>query len=152
MLCTDVTDGDNGKIFVTEDLCSEILKEGTIFSQFERDMLDSFEMNRTRAITFYVNFVEPERESVDQHWPDFNHSNYDLFKPPSDDKLNKVFHRCFELIQPYLERDLYSRTPGNSVSWDGTFSTAKKTMNDPDSEEEINCLVIVWGMYGHVMT
>ena len=155
-LYTDITDGKYGEIFVTEELCSEILKHDINFLGLERNLRESFERRRTRAVEAYVQFIEGQAKdptvTVMGNWPDFNIPNYDnTFEPPSDSKLRVVFMRCFELVLPFLKRDLYSRTPGCCIKWDATFNYAKVTMDDPDSSEEIKALSIMFGQYGHVM-
>jgi hypothetical protein len=151
-LYTDAADGTDGEMFVSEELCMEVLKDKTIFLSLANGLNDSFERARTQAITAYVGFIETE-EDPQLEWPDFKSSNFDkTFRSPGDDKLRVIFDRCFDLIFPYLQRDQYSRTPGVAVKWDGTFDFMKKTMHDKNSEEENNVLAIVFGEYGHVMT
>jgi hypothetical protein len=159
-LYTEVADGQNGEIFVSEDLCKEILKDDAIIAASARHMKESFERHRTRAIEAYSRFIQSQLNDTtkkdnltEQSWPRLNLENYDkVFRPPSKDKLGKIFDRCFDLVYPFLQRDLYSRTPGVCVKWDGTFDFAKKTMNDPHAQEEINVLCIICGQYGHVMS
>ena len=74
------------------------------------------------------------------------------FFPLKEKKLRNIFDAGFELILPYLKRDLFSRSPCRIVRYDGTFSIAKVTMNDSSSEDLINCLVIIIGEFGHVMS
>jgi hypothetical protein len=158
LLFTEAADGDNGEIFVSQQLCAEVLKDDTLLSNMERSMIESHQRHQTQAMAAYARYITQESESSPnnnqpQSWPPFNCQNYDkLFAPPSDDKLGKVFERCFELVYPYLQRDLFSRTPGRCLKWDGTYDYAKKTTHDPSAEEEINVLCIVFGELGHIMS
>ena len=65
--------------------------------------------------------------------------------------MKDVFDAGFEIICPYLERDLFSRSPGRIVRFDGTYKVAMKTNDNAEAEEEIKCLVIATGEFGHVL-
>ena len=106
----------------------------------------------------YAQFIDQQNKQVPDgeplpSWPPFNTRNYDrLFTPPKKDKLGNLFDACFDLVFPYMERDLYNRSPGQSVSWDGTFDYARKTKDDEFAEEEINVLCILFGWLGHILS
>jgi hypothetical protein len=158
LLYTEAADGDNNQIFVSQSLCHEVLKDDTMLSKMEREMVESFQRQRTLAMAAYGRYIhsqtDPTNNDNNQHsWPAFNTDNYDrLFTPPSNDKLGRVFDKCFELVLPYLRRDLFSRFPGKCIKWDATFDYASKTTNDPFAEEEINALCIVFGQHGHILS
>ena len=114
---------------------------------------ESAEHDLFRSHKAYVNFISDKETRTDVDWPPFNNENYQkFFSPPKEKKLRKIFDAGFELILPYLKRDLFSRSPCRIVRYDGTFSIAKVTMNDVSSEDPINCLVIIIGEFGHVMS
>jgi hypothetical protein len=149
---TQVADGDKGELFVTEQLCMELLKDKTIFLEVERDLNDSFEPSTARAIKAYANFTKSLDANTSMQWPDFDTDSFDrVFHPPGDEKLRTIFDVAFKLVLPFLKRDLFSRVPGRFLRWDGTFEYAKKMMNDASSETDINCVAILFGEHGHVM-
>jgi len=149
---TDVAGGDGKEILVTEELCRELLTDDTVFLACHRHMLDSFERRQTRAMESYARFIESQPKTKTD-WPQFNLDNYDkVFKPPGKDKLTDVFSKMFQLVHEYLLRDLYNRTPGLCIKWDGTYKYAKMTMQDPEAAEEIHVLCILFGQYGHILS
>jgi hypothetical protein len=85
-------------------------------------------------------------------WPEFDDNMYNkLWSTLGEVGIKSVFHIAHDLLRPYLDRDLKSRMPGWIVSWDGTFSLAKRMMYDLLSEETPGALMMVWGEYGHIM-
>ena len=155
LMFTEAADGDKGQIFVSEDLCNELLKDDVTLSRTHRAMQESFQRHKTRAMAAYARFMELEKLTVKgpMSWPEFNSSSYDkIFAPPGYDKLSRVFDSCFDLIYTHLQRDLFSRSPGKCIKWDGTYDFAKKTKNDPLAEEEINVLCILFGQFGHIVS
>lgn len=152
---TKVAPGHGKEMFVTEDLCAELLTDDTVFLACHRHMVDSFERKRTRALKDYARFIDTQskdsRSKAD--WPQFNIENHNkLFNPPGKDKLGDVFDKMFQLVHPYLLRDLYNRTPGLCIKWDGTYRYAKMTLQDPESGEDIKVLCILFGQYGHILS
>jgi hypothetical protein len=117
-------------------------------------MLESFDWKRIRAMEAYSRFIKEQSNNNEQkEWPSFNLHNYNkVFGPVLKAKLGKIFTRSFQLVYPFLQRDLYSRTPGKCIKWDGTFSFAKKTMDDKQSAESNNCLCVIFGQYGHILS
>jgi hypothetical protein len=151
ILWRDVSTGDQGQTFVTEELCCELLHDSTIISKMAADMKDSFRRFKRCAISDYLRFIE-DQGGNSTHWPDFGSAPFDkVFLPPSRDTLGNIFDAAFELVYPYLKRDLFMRTPGRFIRWDATFDFAKKTMGDEESGEEFNALVILFGEYGHIL-
>ena len=151
-LFTEAATGAEGEIFVTQEFCCEILRDGNIFLEVTRYMAEAYDRHLRQAIEAYINFATSQ-QSANLSWPDFCHDNFErVFKPPGVKVLKKIFDRCFDLVFPYLQRDLFSRVPGRVVKMDGTFEFLKKTNNDVLSEEEIKCLHIVWGQYGHILS
>jgi hypothetical protein len=73
---TQVADGKNGELFVTEELCMEVLKDKTIFAELERDLNDSFERATARAVKAYANFTESPDASTSMQWPDFDTASF----------------------------------------------------------------------------
>ena len=55
-------------------------------------------------------------------------------------------------VEPYLLRDLFSRLPGKFLRVDGTYEIMKKTMNLNDAESPNNCLTVVMGEFGHIVS
>ena len=43
LLFTEAASGDDGEMFVTEDLCRELLKDDTNFQQMERECAEAFQ-------------------------------------------------------------------------------------------------------------
>jgi len=151
-LFTAAKDGQNGSMFVTEELCSEILKDETNFAALTRHMNDAYERRLRHAIDAYVQFIQQQSPNNSASWPDFNHANFEkLFKPPSATTIKVIFVSAFQLVFPFLRRDMFARVPGSSVKMDGTFQFLSKTSNDEYSETENKCLHIVWGEYGHIL-
>ncbi|CAB9505543.1 expressed unknown protein [Seminavis robusta] len=83
------------QMYVTEELCEELLKDGAVVADMAKDMEKSFEKLKTKAIASYLRFVSKEKSTTDQprglSWPDFNENNYcNLFKPMGEGKLRFV--------------------------------------------------------------
>ena len=38
------------------------------------------------------------------------------------------------------------------MKWDATHSIGKKTLDDKESEQEINPLAVLWGQHGHILS
>jgi hypothetical protein len=151
ILHTDAADGSDGETFVSEDLCAEVLGDETNFTETQRFMKESYNRNLQRAVHAYIRFQRTE-DVGDLTWPNISKTNFELvFKPPSNKLLKKIFDVSFELVFPFLRRDLFCRTPGRLVKWDGTFDFLKKTKDDELAEDDNDCLHIVWGDYGHVL-
>ena len=98
-------------------------------------MNESREIKLSSAMSAHADFIRSEkRKHPDLIWPDYQHERYDkVFGPPGVKKLWNVFMRCFELVLPYLKRDLFNRVPGKSIKIDSTFKWAKHTKDDPES-------------------
>jgi hypothetical protein len=153
ILYTDARDGKDGGIFVTETLCSEILRDETNYSELTRHMHDAYERNLRQTIEAYVRFIKQQSPTDSSAWPDFDETNFQhIFKPPSTNTIKVIFDCAFQLVFPYLKKDLFSRVPGGSLKFDGTFQFLKKTINDGLSETETKCLHVVWGEYGHIVS
>lgn len=63
MLFTDVADGDEGEIFVTEEFCLDILDDDIIFNKKEREYREKHNRQQTRAVRDYRDFVKLEMET-----------------------------------------------------------------------------------------
>jgi hypothetical protein len=114
-------------------------------------MKEAFEKKRLLAISAYCNFTTSQGSSFS--WPDFDHENFEkVFCPPSLTTIIKIFHASFELIYPYLKRDLFNRVPGKCVKMDGTYRFLTRTKNDKESSEEAKCLHVVWNEWGHILS
>jgi hypothetical protein len=153
ILYTDARDGKNGSYFVTEDLCSEVLKDETNFAELTRHMKEAYERSLRQTIQAYVRFIKQQSPNDSLAWPNFGNDNFRrVFHPPGPGIIKDIFDRAYEIVFPFLQRDLYSRVPGKCVKSDGTFQFLSKTSNDELSSVETKCLHIVWGQYGHIMT
>ncbi|CAB9528524.1 hypothetical protein SEMRO_2247_G320651.1 [Seminavis robusta] len=151
-LYTEAEDGGGGAIMFTSGLAFEVLRDETNFSELLRHMHDAFERSVSNSISAYVAFLKTQ--SADLNWPDFSVKNYrSVFGPPkSVDTIIQIFHKSFDLVFPYLQRDLFNRVPGDSIKMDGTFRFLSKTKNDKQSSEETKCLHVVWDQYGYVLS
>jgi hypothetical protein len=105
-LYTNCRDGADGSMFVTEELCSEVLKDETNFSELTRHMEVAYEQNLRQTITAYVCFIKPQLTPAGTAWPDFGVANFEyVFKPPSASTLKDVFNKAFQLVYPFLKQD-----------------------------------------------
>lgn len=85
-------------------------------------------------------------------WPSLDLSLVDkYFRPPSKTWILALEKQQYELIRPYLRRDMLSRPVDKIARWDGTYSIMTKTIDDPDVEAPALVLLIVLGMYGNVL-
>ena len=96
-LHTDAVDGADGAVFVSEDLCCEILRDKSNFTQISKRMIEAHSRYKRQAVQAYVTFVESQGTAAQAKlWPDFGWDNFDrLFKPPTNKTLTKIFFRCF---------------------------------------------------------
>jgi hypothetical protein len=46
---------------------------------------------------------------------------------------------------------MYSQYGGRILRWDATFNAAKKTMDDPETDEKIDCLLFLRGEWGNIL-
>jgi hypothetical protein len=87
------------------------------------------------------------------HLPDFDDEIFDRqFKPVSRCEHGDMFDKCFALVFPCLQRDLCWRRAGPILRWDATFEFASKTMDDPEAEEGIGALAVLFGACNHVIS
>jgi hypothetical protein len=150
---TDVSDGKGGKIFVTEQLLQETLTDDVLFENMAKDMELSFNRDLMSAIKSYLDYIDGKPTVDGADWPALNSANFKkFFSACGRQKLSSIFDAGFDLIYPHLKRDLFSRPPGRVIRWDGTFRYAKITMDDPEGDETIKCLIVVWGEHGHALT
>ena len=150
-LYTEAEDGSGGAILFTKQLAAEILRDETNFSQLTRHMNEAHARAKAEAIASYVAFIKTQEGG--NFWPDFNADNFDrLFGPPSVNTIIRIFHKAFDLIKPYLQRDLFSRPPTRSIAMDGTFRYLSRTMNDKQSTEETKCLHMIYDQYGRAIS
>ena len=152
VLDTKVLDGQGNKMFVIEDLLQAVLCDDVQFKPLAKQMNKKYEHDLMIAHCHYVNFIEGKPIMDGNEWPDFNSNNFaSLFLPPREGKLKTVFDTGFSIIKPYLERDIFSRSPSRIVCFDGTYPVAMRTMDDAESDIEIKVLVIATGEFGHVL-
>jgi hypothetical protein len=55
-------------------------------------------------------------------------------------------------MEKYLDRDLFDRTPGQFIRWDGTYSVANKLMDGIDELDSVGVLLILFGEYGDIVS
>ena len=84
-------------------------------------------------------------------WPAFKGLEViqEYFKSPSADTLITMWELLFEKVRPHLPRHHYNVHGGRFLRVDGTHNIMKKTMNLKEAEKEYNCLVKMFGGYGH---
>ena len=139
-------------MFVSEDLIRYILRDDIQFSKAAVELQSTYEHNLYIAQRNYVNFTKHKPTKPGDQWPDFNHKNFEaFFAPPKAPKLKEIFHAGFDLLFPYLQRDLYHRSPGRFLRFDGQYKVAMKTLDDDQSEEETRVLLVMCGEFGHVI-
>ena len=59
-------------------------------------------------------------------------------------------HPSYHTIEPYLDRDLLSWTPGRICRWDGTYKLASKLMDIPELDS-IKVMLLIYGEYGDIV-
>ena len=139
-------------MFVTEDLLQAVLRDDVQFKPLARQLKIRYDFDLMTAQRHYVNFIEGKPKLDGVEWPDFDSNNYaSFFLPPREGKLKTIFDTGFLIIKPYLERDLFCRSPGRIVRFDGTYRVAMRTIDDDKSSEKIKVLVIATGEFGHVL-
>jgi hypothetical protein len=95
---------------------------------------------------------QPQQQPQQKMWPAFNDDMYKkLWGTIGEGAVQAVFHTAHDIIRPYLDRVLKTYMPGQIVSWDGTFSFAKRMMYDLLSEETPGAIIMLWGEYGHIL-
>lgn len=156
VLHKDVADGKAG--FVSEEFACEVLADDTLYKAKEAELAVIYCRFRTRAVRDYDSFRRLQESTMSDAdksacpWPDFRTEIFDReFEPPKKDKIEQIFDAAYDLVEPYLRRDMLTRLPGPILRWDATFEFAKKLMCDTFAEEKIDCLSVVWGTYGHIL-
>ena len=145
-----VGDGKTRATMYTENLAHEILRADVNFSQMAEDMVLAHERAKDNAILSYISFLKTQQAI---RWPEFDTKAFDsVFAPPSRNVLNKIFFQSFEIVLPHLQRDLFNRTPGRRICWDGTFRYMSRTMSNPNSPGTNKCLLIVYDGHGRVLS
>ena len=133
------------------------------YGEFINEEVAKEKCQRKRKLTGQIPFkplrapVPAERNDTDSadkcKWPEFDESLIDpCHKPISDQTVQAVFWKVYTSVEPYLLRDLLSRTPGKIIRWDGTFAVMKRTMDDLEVEEENEVCVKIFGEYGHILS
>jgi hypothetical protein len=87
VLFFDVADGKDGQVFVSEDLCNEVLRDSTVFSHLARELREHHQRIRVRAVGNYIAFVERQskNEPSNCEFPEFNLKRFDgQFDPPGE--------------------------------------------------------------------
>jgi hypothetical protein len=106
-LFTAAKDGSNGSMFVTEELCSEVLKDETNFAALTKLMDDAFERKVRHSVDAYLQFIKLQSPDDSTEWLDFGIANFEkVFKPPSAATIKLIFVKSYQLIHPYLVQDL----------------------------------------------
>ena len=164
---------DNGTTWASPDLVHDIIDDRTYFADIEAKLESKHQRFSKMAKEAYYDFVEqhgknPTRQititealqqadsrgqsaTESELWPDFDESIFRAeFGPPKEDAIETLFWVAFEMVQPYMLRDLHSRLPGKILSWDGTFKQASRTMSDLFDTNH-NCLGLVFGEFGHII-
>jgi hypothetical protein len=119
---TDAEDGKGRAMMFTKPLADEVMKDETNFSELERHIEEAFNRSFYDVTTTHVRFVESNPSDIP--WPDMDMGPFRcVFGPPKIDKLTviQIFQKAFDLVHPYLQRDLFSKGPGKSIKMDGTF-------------------------------
>jgi hypothetical protein len=99
LLNTDGSNGINGSLFVTKDICAEILKDEIIFSELTRHMKEAFEMKRLSAASTYVNFMNSQDSNLSR--PDFDDERFQkVFRTYCVSTIIKIFHPSSEVVYP----------------------------------------------------
>ena len=160
--------------FAAADLIADILDDRNTFARIEDDLASEFERLQEDAEESHKRFVKlhgenPSRASgrgnLDAFlasgslrpptmvvWPSFDRDAFQKeHGPPKEDATESLYFIAFERIKPFLIRDECSRLPDRIVSWDGTFSLAKKTMGDLLCDEEPNVIALFYDEYGRVL-
>jgi hypothetical protein len=125
-------------------LALQVLDTKNNFSALEDTLQQSFELIEQNAISAYHCFVEYEGqtyfdtrtvvEKMDPKsvntspvitWPAFDRATFRKdFGPPKKDGIATIFWVSYNMIKPYLDRDLCSRLPGRILRWDATYEAA----------------------------
>ena len=97
-LYTEAAGGGDGEIFVTEELCHEILRDENIFLELTRFMNEAYARHLQQAIQAYANFTVSQQSS-NLRWPDFCHGNFEqVFKAPNVKPLKKILTGALSLF------------------------------------------------------
>ena len=154
----EVSDGDSSQ-WVTEAFALHILQDDTKFATQERKLAEAYKRARYRAIKEYVDFKELHESNMEEgeqgkvDWPDFRGDKFDSdYSSVSRDKLTEIFDAAYDIIEEHLIRDQLTRIPGRVIRWDGTYRFARSLLPDWLAEEVGDCLCIVFGEYGHILT
>jgi hypothetical protein len=153
-------------------LALEVLDTSKTFSSIEDSLHLAFELIQETAVAAYYSFVDNygqqftaktdivsllmKQPITDEppkvKWPHFDKDKLEKeFGPPKVDAIETIFWVCYNMIKPYLDRDLCSRIPGRLLRWDGTYKAAKKMiMIDAPELNSINVILLVFGEYGDI--
>ena len=87
-------------------------------------------------------------------WPDLSE---DVFAgenaPPKENAIEALFYIEYNIVKPFLLRDLFSRLPTPFISWDATFEIAGRTMTDILADGGTQkAIAIIYDQYGRVLT
>ena len=156
----NVAEGEGREILVTQELCQKLLKPTILFEEEEREFKEEHERTKRRAIEHYKDFVEKEKrehkgdiEVFAALWPTFNEERFTSdHNYPRQKKIKKMFVKLYYLIEEYLEQDMFSRCVGEVGRLDASYKFLKKTRDDPEAEEEIQALTVIWGKWNHILT
>jgi hypothetical protein len=115
----------------------------------QKDINETVAKFFTRKVT---NSNQPQKQKSQKIWPKFDEDMYKkLWGSIGEVAVQTIFHTAHDIIRPYLDRVLKTYMPGQIVSWDGTFSFAKRMMYDLLSEETPGAIIMLWGEYGHIL-
>lgn len=78
MICQAAQDGNNGQMFVAEELRCKALDDKTLLSQMAADLANERGRDRRRAAARCASFVEAMKQSQPTfEWPDFRSDSFD---------------------------------------------------------------------------
>jgi hypothetical protein len=116
----------------------------------QKDINETLENLFGRKVT--TNNQPQRQQRPHKVWPAFDDIMYKkLWGTIGEAAVQTLFHTAHDIIRPYLDRVLKTYMPGQIVSWDGTFSFAKRMMYDLLSEETPGAIIMLWGEYGHIV-
>jgi hypothetical protein len=127
-----------------EQACSD-------YHSFVQEFGQEFSQPTKQAQLFGAPSVAPVAPKTVTSWPAFDRKTFKAeFGPPKAEAIDHMFWACYNTIEPFLDRDLYSRSPGRLLRWDGTFNLANKLIDVPELDS-IGALLIIVGEWGDIM-
>lgn len=172
---------DGGASFLSPEMCTKILYEGSNFKEMSDNLQAAYDRLITSCHQAFYQFTmeeatrerqtrsslsgwfisssdkdgasDKEESQENPKWPAFDPSLLDgMHRPMGQKAVKAVFWKVYNKTEPYLYRDLFSRSPGKFIRFDGTYAVMGRTMNDETVEEEMETCVKVFGEYGHCLS